>query len=81
MGIVDLKTGEEKKLKADELRTAAKDMRGLALISIHAARSGHPGGSLSIMDIAAALFLNEAKLSPDDDKWKERDRIFFSAGH
>lgn len=81
MGIVNLKTGEEKKLKLEELRAAARDMRGLALISIHAARSGHPGGSLSVMDIAAALFLNEAKLSPQDDKWEGRDRIFFSAGH
>lgn len=81
MGIINTNTGEERKCSLDELKAAAKDMRALSIISIHAANSGHPGGSLSIMDITAALYLNEAKLSPAKPDWEKRDRIFFSAGH
>jgi len=73
--------GAIKKLNKEELIQAACQMRALAIISIHAAGSGHPGGTLSIMDIAAALFLNEAALDPRNPEWPERDRIFFSAGH
>jgi transketolase N-terminal domain/subunit len=39
-------------------------MRALDLVSIHAAGSGHPGGTLSVMDIAAVLFLDEVLNSP-----------------
>jgi transketolase len=73
--------GVIKKLNKEELIQAACQMRALDIISIHAAGSGHPGGTLSIMDIAAALFLNEAALDPRNPEWPERDRIFFSAGH
>jgi len=60
MGRVDRATGRETHLSADELRTRASRMRALDLVSIHAAGSGHPGGTLSDMDIAAVLFLDEA---------------------
>ncbi len=56
-------------------------MRGYALIALAAAGSGHPGGSLSIMDIAAALYLNELRHDHDDPSWTDRDRVFWSAGH
>lgn len=56
-------------------------MRAYALVAIHAAGTGHPGGSLSIMDITAALFLNEVNLKPEDPRWECRDRVIFSAGH
>ncbi len=56
-------------------------MRALDVISIHAAGSGHPGGTLSVMDLAAVLFLDEARYDPADPEWEGRDRIFFSAGH
>ncbi|MCG8569536.1 MAG: transketolase [Spirochaetes bacterium] len=81
MGIFNSKSGQDNQLNKEQLIAAAKNMRALNLISIHAARSGHPGGTLSIMDIAAALFLNEAKLDPEVPDWSGRDRIFFSAGH
>ena len=81
MGIVDLKTGEERRLNADELREMAKQMRAAAITAIHSGESGHPGGSLSIMDIAAALYHTVARHAPEDAKWEGRDRIFFSAGH
>lgn len=65
----------------EELNSAAREMRAYALVAIHAAGTGHPGGSLSIMDITAALFLNEMNLDPKDHKWDCRDRVIFSGGH
>jgi len=56
-------------------------MRAYALIAIAAAGSGHPGGTLSIMDVAAALYLRELKHDPEDPFWTDRDRVFWSAGH
>lgn len=81
MGLVNSQTNQEKKYTKEELIAAAREMRALDMISIHAAHSGHPGGTLSIMDIAAALYLNEARLDPNNPKWAGRDRIFFSTGH
>ncbi len=81
MPIVDSLTGIETRYDADRLVEAAREMRALNLLAIHAARSGHPGGTLSVMDLAAALFLNEARLDPRRPEWAGRDRIFFSAGH
>ena len=57
-------------LSLEELRTAAKEMRAVALTSIFAAGSGHPGGSFSIMDIAAALYLRELVHDPGDPAWQ-----------
>lgn len=56
-------------------------MRAYALVAIHAAGSGHPGGSLSVMDLTAALFLNEMNLEPADPRWECRDRVVYSGGH
>ena len=70
-----------RRLSVRELEEAAREMRAYALVAIHAAGTGHPGGSLSIMDITAALFLNEVNLKPDDPRWECRDRVVFSAGH
>lgn len=56
-------------------------MRAINLLNIHAAGSGHPGGTLSIMDIAAALYLNVLNHDPADPHWPQRDRVFWSAGH
>src|SRR5512142_1510553 len=68
-------------LSIEELRQAAAEMRAFDIISIHAAGSGHPGGTLSIMDVAAALYLRVLNHDPSDPKWPERDRVFWSAGH
>ena len=68
-------------LGLEELRSAAAEMRAIAMIDIFAAGSGHPGGSLSIMDIAAALYLNVLNHHPSVPTWPGRDRVFWSAGH
>ena len=69
------------RLSHDELRQAAAEMRAVNLIDIFAAGSGHPGGTLSIMDIAAALYLRVLNHDPKDPAWPQRDRVFWSTGH
>ena len=64
-----------------ELADAANLMRGYDLVALHAAGSGHAGGTLSIMDIAAALYLKIADLDPHNPNWPDRDRIIWSTGH
>ncbi len=69
------------RLSVEELRTAAAEMRAIDIIDIFAAGSGHPGGTLSIMDIAAALYLRVLNHDPKDPAWPHRDRVFWSTGH
>ena len=68
-------------LTVDQLKAAAAEMRAMDIVSIFAAGSGHPGGTLSVMDIAAALYLNVLNHDPCDPSWPDRDRVFWSAGH
>ena len=80
MGIID-KNGQEKNYSAAEIKKAANEMRGYALISLYCAGSGHSGGSLSAMDIAAVLYLRVMKHKPHEPDWAGRDRLLFSGGH
>jgi transketolase len=64
-----------------QLQSAARRMRAYNVLAIHCAGSGHPGGTLSIMDIAAALYLDVMKHNPDDPDWRQRDRCIWSTGH
>ncbi|HEV3512442.1 MAG TPA: transketolase [Candidatus Sulfotelmatobacter sp.] len=64
-----------------ELEDAANLMRGYDLVALHAAGSGHAGGTLSIMDITAALYLKIAHLDPQNPNWADRDRVVWSTGH
>src|SRR3990167_11260790 len=80
--LIDSKTGRvRKKYTQKTLIEAANYMRGLNLVAIHNAGSGHSGGTLSIMDITAALYLKVAKHDPQNPLWSARDRIIWSAGH
>jgi transketolase len=69
------------RLDVAQLKAAAAEMRAMDMVSIFAAGSGHPGGTLSILDIAAALYLNVLNHDPKDPTWPYRDRVFWSAGH
>jgi transketolase len=69
------------RLTREELLQAAQEMRAIAMTDIYAAGSGHPGGSLSIMDVAAALYLRVLNHDPSNPAWPSRDRVFWSAGH
>ena len=82
MPIIDSKTGKtRKKYSVDELIQAANYMRGINMVSLCAAGSGHAGGTMSIMDVAAALYLHSAVHDPQDPFWDGRDRIIWSTGH
>ncbi|MEK7766851.1 MAG: transketolase, partial [bacterium] len=74
-------TGEERRAGAEAIGRAAAEMRADALTAIHAAGSGHPGGTLSILDATAVLYLDVARHDPARPDWPDRDRILFSAGH
>ena len=69
------------RLTVEQLKAAAAEMRAMNIVSIFAAGSGHPGGTLSVMDIAAALYLNVLNHDPGNPAWAHRDRVFWSAGH
>jgi transketolase len=65
----------------EELEHAARLMRGYDLVALCAAGSGHTGGTLSMMDIVAALYLKVATHDPNNPDWKHRDRVVWSGGH
>ncbi len=82
MPLIKSETGKSDRIySVKELEEAANLMRGYSLIALCAAESGHSGGTLSLMDVAAALYLHEARLDPGNPSWPDRDRIFWSAGH
>ena len=63
------------------LKEKAAAVRIGALTGVHAAASGHPGGSLSIADIMTYLYFSEMKVDPKNPKWEDRDRLVLSKGH
>ncbi len=63
------------------LKTKAAKIRLGALEGVHAANSGHPGGSLSIADLLSYLYFKEMNIRPEDPKWEDRDRFVLSKGH
>ncbi len=82
MPIMDSKTGKVKRdYTIKELIEKAREMRAYNMVSLTAAGSGHTGGTLSIMDIATALYLKKIRHDPQNPDWEDRDRIFWSAGH
>ena len=59
----------------------AKEVRKNIINSIHSAKSGHPGGSLSCADILTYLYFEKMNINPDDAKNPDRDRLVLSKGH
>ncbi len=70
-------TNEEKKA----LRITATKIRMGIIEGTHAAKSGHPGGSLSSVELLTYLYFKEMKIDPKNPKWEERDRFVLSKGH
>src|SRR5438552_14981154 len=82
MAIIDSATGKViRNYSVEELQESANLMRGYDLVALNAAGSGHAGGTLSIMDITAALYLKIANHDPSNPEWPDRDRIVWSTGH
>lgn len=70
-----------KEEKLSMLKEKAAAIRIDALTGVHAAASGHPGGSLSIADIMTYLYFSEMNVDPKNPKWADRDRLVLSKGH
>ena len=64
-----------------ELQKMAVEVRKNLLIGLHAAKAGHPGGSLSAADIFTYLYFEEMNVDPKNPKWEDRDRFVLSKGH
>ena len=60
---------------------AATRIRMAAIEGTFNAKSGHPGGSLSVADTLAYLYFQEMKVDPQNPKWPGRDRFVLSKGH
>ena len=67
---------EKKQLMA----TACKVRMGV-IEGVHAAKAGHPGGSLSAADLFTYLYFKELNIDPKNPKWADRDRFVLSKGH
>ena len=63
------------------LEIIATKIRMAVIEGTHNAKSGHPGGSLSIADDLAYLYFEEMNIDPANPKWAQRDRLVLSKGH
>ncbi len=69
------------KLGVHDLQCMSRTIRTDILKMVHAACSGHPGGSLSATDIVTALYFNTLNINAKDPQWEDRDRFVLSKGH
>jgi transketolase len=68
-------------LNIEALRVTASRLRRNIIRMITVAGSGHPGGSLSAIDVITYLYFHRMRLDPQDPRWEERDRFILSKGH
>ncbi len=68
-------------MKVQELEQKAREVRISTLQAIHAAGSGHPGGSLSAADIMTALYFDIMHIDPSNPEDPQRDKLVLSKGH
>ena len=64
-----------------EMQAIAKRMRREIIEMIGAAKSGHPGGSLSAVELVVTLYFDVMRHDPSNPKWPDRDRFILSKGH
>ena len=64
-----------------QLQKIANEVRKSIVTSVHSAKAGHPGGSLSAADILTYLYFEEMNVDPKNEKNPERDRFVLSKGH
>ena len=64
-----------------ELQKTANEVRKDIVTAVHAAKAGHPGGSLSAADVFTYLYFEEMNIDPKDPKKADRDRFVLSKGH
>jgi len=64
-----------------EMEAIAKRLRRHIITMIGKAGSGHPGGSLSAVEILTSLYFKVLRHKPQDPRWPDRDRFILSKGH
>ena len=65
----------------EQLTALARTLRRNVIETLWHAGAGHPGGSLSAVEILAALFFRVMRIDPADPHWEQRDRFVLSKGH
>jgi len=68
-------------LSVKEMKAVAKRLRRHIITMTGRAGSGHPGGSLSAVEIVTALYFKVLRHKPQDPRWGDRDRFILSKGH
>ena len=63
------------------LNEITRNIRKDIVTMIHGSKSGHPGGSLSAVEILTALYFDEMNIDPENPKKEDRDRFVLSKGH
>ena len=76
-----IKAGVFSSLSPEDMKTVAKRLRRHIISMIGKAGSGHPGGSLSAVEIVTALYFRVLRHKPLDPCWPDRDRFVLSKGH
>ena len=69
------------KMNKLELQKKANEIRKGIVTAVHAAKAGHPGGSLSATDVFTYLYFEEMNIDPKNPKKADRDRFVLSKGH
>ncbi len=64
-----------------QLQIKACKVRMGIIEGVYNAKSGHPGGSLSVADILTYLYFEHMNIDPKNPKWEDRDRFVLSKGH
>jgi transketolase len=73
--------GEDMSTSIDEIEEMARKCRVEIVKMVYRAQAGHPGGSLSEIDLLAALYSSRMRVRPDEPHWPDRDRFILSKGH
>lgn len=68
-------------MELKELQKTANEIRKGIVTSVHAAKAGHPGGSLSAAEVFTYLYFEELNIDPQNPKKPDRDRFVLSKGH
>jgi transketolase len=65
----------------NQLRQKSLDVRRDIINMVHVGGSGHPGGSLSAVEILVTLYFYAMRIRPEEPNWPDRDRFILSKGH
>jgi transketolase len=64
-----------------DMKQKARQIRRDLITALYRAGSGHPGGSLSEVEILLALYYHKMRIRPEEPDWEDRDRFILSKGH